>query len=169
MTDKKLIHRGKLLSLYRERVELRTDRHTYFDIVKHPGGAVIAAINDNNEICLVHQWRHAVQKVIWELPAGCLEIGEPPMETAKRELEEEAGIIADNWIDLGTIIPSPGFSDEILYFYVAKTLHAGQQKLDDAEQLEVHWVALDDAYQMAQDGRITDAKTVAMLFRLSRL
>lgn len=166
MSENKLIHQGSLLALYREKVALRDGGHTYFDIIKHPGGAVIAAINEQQEICLLKQWRHAVQQHIWELPAGCLEVGEPPLETAKRELEEEAGVIAQQWLDLGTIYPSAGCSNEELHLFAAKEISAGVQKLDDAEQLEAHWLPLSKVKQMAISGEIVDAKTLAALYRL---
>ncbi len=162
----KLIHQGKLIAVYEEPVKLRNGGETCFDIVKHPGGAVIAAVNDKNELCLLKQWRHAVQETIWELPAGCLEPGEPPLKTAQRELEEEAGITAEQWQDMGTIIPSPGFSDERLYLFKATGIKAGTVKLDDAEQLEAHWVPLKDALEMARSGEIQDAKTLSLLLRM---
>ncbi|MFT4630691.1 MAG: ADP-ribose pyrophosphatase [Dinoroseobacter sp.] len=166
MSDK-LIHKGNLLELHSERVDFPNGGHTYFDIVKHPGGAVIAAINDDNEICLLKQWRHALGEMIWELPAGCLEPGEPPMETAKRELEEEAGVKAEQWRDLGQISSSPGFSNEILYLYEARELSKGVVKLDDAEQLTAHWLPIEKVLTMAREGDIIDAKTLAVLFRMN--
>ena len=165
MTNK-LIHKGNLLELHYERVDFPNGGHTYFDIVKHPGGAVIAAINDDNEICLLKQWRHALGQTIWELPAGCLEPGEPPMETAKRELEEEAGVIAQRWRDLGKISSSPGFSNEMLYLFEARELSEGIVKLDDAEQLTAHWLPVDEVLKMALEGDIIDAKTLAVLLRM---
>ncbi len=161
-----LIHKGNLLELHSERVDFPNGGHTFFDIVKHPGGAVIAAINDDNEICLLKQWRHALGEMIWELPAGCLEPGEPPMETAKRELEEEAGVKAQQWRDLGKISSSPGFSNEMLYLYEARVLSKGTVKLDDAEQLTAHWLPIDKVLAMARDGDIIDAKTLAVLLRM---
>lgn len=163
----KLLHKGRLIELHSEQVELREGGHTHFDIVKHPGGAVIAAINDKNEICLLKQWRHAVQQFIWEFPAGCLEPNEPPIDTAKRELEEEAGIIASDWVNHGQLLPSPGFSSEVLYLFEARNLSHGQLNLDDAEQLEAHWLPIEKAMYMAKNGEINDAKTLALLLRLS--
>lgn len=162
----KLIHKGNLIELHKEQVEYPNGGHTYFDIVKHPGGAVIAAINSDNEICLLEQWRHAVGKTIWELPAGCLEPEEPPLETAKRELEEEAAIKARTWRSLGELIPSPGFSNEILFLFEARDLSPGTQNLDAAEQLQAHWIPLEKAIYMAKSGEISDAKTLATLLRL---
>ena len=161
-----LIHQGNLISVYKEQVDLPNGDHTHFDIVKHPGGAVIAAINEKNEICLLKQWRHAVDKFIWEFPAGCLEPDEPPMETAKRELEEETGFIGTTWQDLGIVTTTPGFCNEILYFYKATDLKTGTLKLDNAEQLEAHWLPLEKVIQMAKSGEIIDAKTLALLLRL---
>ena len=162
----KLLHKGNLIELHHERVDFPQGGHTYFDIVKHPGGAVIAAINEKDEICLLEQWRHAIGKTIWELPAGCLEPNEPPMETAKRELEEEAGVVASEWRDLGFICSSPGFSNELLYLFEARNISDGSLKLDDAEQLQAHWFTLDKVYEMAASGDIIDAKTLAVLLKL---
>ncbi len=162
-----VIHQGKLIALHRERVEFTNGDHSYFDIVKHPGGAVIAAINEDDELCLLKQWRHAIQQNIWELPAGCLEPDEAPLETAKRELEEEAAVVAEYWQSLGEIITSPGFSNEILHLFVARGLKQGVLKLDAAEQLEAHWLPLKQAEEMASNGEISDAKTLAVLYRLN--
>jgi ADP-ribose pyrophosphatase len=165
--NNKLLHKGRLIELHSERVEFPNGGHTYFDIVKHPGGAVVAAINEQDEICLLKQWRHAIQEFIWEVPAGCLEPGEAPLATAKRELEEESGVLANHWRGLGEICSSPGFSNEKLYLFEAKELSTGTLKLDDAEQLETHWIPLDKAYEMCFDGSIIDAKTIACLFKLT--
>lgn len=164
--SKELLHQGNLISLFKERVKLPKGKYTYFDIVSHPGGSVIAAINERNEICLLKQWRHAVNQFVWEFPAGCIEENEHPLNAAKRELEEESGVKANDWQDFGHILATPGYSNEVLYFFRAKNLSQGTQKLDEAEQLEAHWLALDDVYAMAKNGEITDAKTLAMLTKL---
>ena len=88
------------------------------------------------------------------------------METAKRELEEEAGVNAKQWRDLGKICSSPGFSNEILYLYEARELSEGTIKLDDAEQLTAHWLPMEKVLEMARDGDIIDAKTLAVLFKM---
>lgn len=164
--ENEVLHQGKLIALHKERVELPSGGHTYFDIVKHPGGSVVAAIDHKNQVCLLKQWRHAINREIWELPAGCLEEGEPALETAKRELEEETGVIAKQWKELGTITTSPGFSNEILYLYQATDLSLGTVKLDDAEQLEAHWFDFQTVLKMARNGDIIDGKTLALLLRL---
>ena len=164
--NNKLIHNGSLISLYKERVDLDSGKHTYFDIVKHPGGSVIAAINEHDEICILRQWRHAVKQFVWEFPAGCIEPNEAPLSVAKRELEEETGTIADDWQELGPVLASPGYSNEVLYFFVAKNLSQGSIKLDDAEQLDSFWLSLEKVYAMAKSGKISDAKTLAMIGKL---
>ena len=164
--DKQLIYQGSLISVNKERVELRENGHTWFDIVNHPGGVVIAAINKRQEICLLRQWRHAIGQTIWELPAGCLEPDESPLACAQRELEEEAGVIAADWQSLGEVCSTPGFCNEILHLYAARTLSAGVIKLDDAEQLEAHWLPVAQVIKMAKSGEVFDAKTLAVLFRL---
>ena len=165
MSDGKLIHKGNIIELHEEPVQLREGGQTYFDILKHPGGSVIVAINDQDEICLLKQYRHAVREHIWELPAGCLEPSEPPLETAKRELEEEAGVIATEWSDLGLIYPSAGISNEVLHLFEAKNLSPGIVNLDAAEELEAHWISMETAIEMARSGEIKDAKTLAGLLR----
>lgn len=165
-TDKEntLVHKGHLLALHEERVDFPRGGHTYFDVIKHPGGAVIAAINEQDELCLLKQWRHAIGKMIWEFPAGCLEPNESPLQTAKRELEEEAAVTALRWRDLGTLATSPGYSDEILYLYEARELQPGTANLDDAEQFETHWIPVQKVLAMAKAGDIIDAKSLAALF-----
>ncbi len=161
-----VIHQGKLISLHKEKVELREGGHTFFDIVKHPGGAVIAAIDDQANICLLKQWRHALNKDIWEAPAGCLELNEQPLKTAQRELEEEAGVRAGEWHDLGQIVSTPGFCNEVLHLFLATQISPGTVKLDSAEQLEAHWIPLNQAKEMAISGEIEDSKTLAILLRI---
>lgn len=161
-----LLHKGNLIELHKERVEFPNGGHSFFDIVKHPGGAVIAAINTNDEICLIKQWRHAIQQTIWELPAGCLEPEEPALDTAIRELKEETGVTAKLWRDLGHITPSPGFSNELLFLFEARELELGTLKLDDAEQIEAYWIPLKNIRRMIENGEIIDAKTLALLYKL---
>ena len=167
--DNHPVYQGNLIAVHKERVDFTNGGHTHFDIVKHPGGAVIAAINEKDEICLLKQWRHALQQTIWELPAGCLEPGEAPLLTAQRELEEETGVTAEHWQELGLICSTPGFSNELLYLFVARGIGAGTVKLDDAEQLEAHWLPMDKVIGMARSGEIIDAKTLALLYKISVL
>lgn len=166
MSDKTLVHKGSHISLYKQRVELPDNRHTYYDVVAHPGGAVMCAVDASNRLCLITQPRPAVGGDVWEFPAGCLEVGEPPLETAKRELEEETGFIAKNWTDLGYIVTAPGFCDEKLYLFAATELTETQTNFDDEEQIESHWLSVTEIDAKIASGEINDAKTLSLLYKL---
>jgi ADP-ribose pyrophosphatase len=163
LSKHKLLHQGQLISLYSDQVHLPDGRTTHYDIVRHPGGAVIVAVNSNEDICLLRQFRHAVGGNIWELPAGCLEPDEAPVEAAKRELLEETGYSAHNWNELGSIIPSPGFCNEVLWIYKAEDLKKGETAKDRDEFLEPHWFSMNRIHQMIKAGGVRDAKTLAAI------
>jgi len=166
MTDKTLIHRGNHICLYKQKIPLPEGRHTYYDLVSHPGGAVMAALNEKNEFCLITQPRPAVEEHVWEFPAGCLEPQEPPLETAKRELEEETGFVAETWFDLGSIVTAPGYCDEKLYLFAAKELTETSTNFDDEEQIESHWLTVSEIEEKVNTGVINDAKTLSLLYKL---
>jgi 8-oxo-dGTP pyrophosphatase MutT (NUDIX family) len=102
---------------------------------------------------------------VWELPAGRLEPGEPPEDTARRELLEEAGCKAGQWQSLGSILASPGVFDEVIHLYLARGLEQHDSRHEEHEVIEVHWVPLAEAVRQATDGAIRDAKTVIGLMR----
>jgi ADP-ribose pyrophosphatase len=159
------IYRGRLIELGLETAVLPNGATIELEIVRHPGGAVVLALDEADRVCLLRQYRHVVGDWIWELPAGVIEVGEDPLETAQRELREEAGLIAAQWRELGTMLPSPGFCSEELYLYQAGNLsHVGADIQPD-EQIEVHWHTLEQVRAMAVDGRIRDAKTLVALYR----
>jgi len=166
MSDKKLIHQGSHISLYKQKVPLSNDRHTFYDVVVHPGGAVIAAMNSEHQLCLITQPRPAVGGEIWEFPAGCLEPNETPLTTAKRELEEETGLIAKHWYDLGMIVSTPGFCDEKLYLYAATNLTETNTNFDAEEQIESHWLNVGEIEHNIDQGIINDAKTLSLLYKM---
>jgi len=160
------IYNGRLIQLDQETVSLPNGRDVDLDIVHHPGGAVVTALSEDGKVCLLRQFRHAAGGTIWELPAGCIDPGDAsPGETARRELEEEAGCVADHWEDLGSIFTSPGFCDELLYLYLARGLRETGTAHEDDELIEVHWVPFGDALDMVASNEIRDAKTVAGLLK----
>lgn len=118
---------------------------------------------------MIRQFRYAVGGWIWELPAGLLEADEIPEVAARRELQEETGINAGNWQEMGAMLSSPGFCDERLQLFLATDLQIGDTAHEENEFIEVHWVALDSAMQMAENGEVQDAKTVVGLFRARAL
>ena len=166
MSKKTLIHEGNYISLYKQLVPLEGNRHTFYDIVSHPGGSVMAAINDDGKLCLITQSRPAVDSVIWEFPAGCLEPNELPLVTAKRELEEEIGFVGNEWYELGSIVTAPGFCNEILYLFVVRDLTKTSTNFDEEEQIEAHWLTTQEIDEKINAGEINDAKTLSLLYRI---
>lgn len=160
------IYKGRLIQLDKETVTLPNGNEVELDIVHHPGGAVIAAVNDDREVCLLRQYRHAVGGLIWELPAGCIDPGDAtPQATARRELEEEAGMVAAEWRDLGSICTSPGFCDEVLHLFLARGLEETGTDHGEDELIEVHWLPITEALRMVADNEIHDGKSVACLLK----
>lgn len=162
------IHRGKLVDLSIETVELPNGRVTDLEIVRHPGGAAVVATDANNRVCMLRQYRHAAGGWIWELPAGKLDAGEEPVATAHRELAEEAGVRATQMEPLGRVVTTPGFSDEILYLFRATGLASCPLSRQPDEVIEIHWLEVDKINSMIASGAIEDAKTLLGLL-LARL
>ncbi|MBF0121076.1 MAG: NUDIX hydrolase [Desulfobacterales bacterium] len=160
----KLIHHGRVFKLITENITLPNDTTIDLDIIRHPGAAAIVPMINNKEVVLIKQYRHAVGKYIWEIPAGTLAEGESPIECAKREIVEETGFHANIWKELGEITPLPGYSDERIQVFLASDLLEKEQKLDSDEVLNVHKINFDEAINMILDGTIQDAKTIFGLF-----
>lgn len=165
VSDVRSIYRGKVVQLCLEQVDLPNGTRAELEIVHHPGGAAVVAIDAEGKVCMLRQYRHAAGGWIWELPAGKLEPDEPPPTTALRELEEEAGRRAGRWDSLGKILSSPGVFDEIIYLYLARELTEVALNHELHESIEVHWLSLTQALRMAQAGEILDAKSIVGLFR----
>lgn len=164
LTEKKKgsteIFKGKVVHLLVDRVGLPNGHEATREIVRHPGAVAIIAITEEGKMLLVRQYRYPLDKIIYEIPAGKLEPGENPDDSALRELEEETGHQCEKIERIASFYSSPGFSDELLNIYFTDTLTNGRQHLDDDEFLEVCAVDLAEAVQMVRDQRIADAKTV---------
>ncbi len=141
------------------------------DIVRHPGAVSVVAVDDNDEVYLVRQYRAPVDADLWEIPAGKRDIdGEPPEVTAARELEEEVGVVADRMVPLIDLLHSPGFCDELQLIFLATGLRATERKADGAEEahMTVAKVPLASAITMALDGSIVDAKSIVGILAAAR-
>lgn len=154
-----LVYEGGLLKIRRDEVKLPDGGQAWREYVVHPGAVMILAFVDDETILLERQFRYPHRKHFIELPAGKLEPGEPPLETAKRELIEECGYEAGEWWPIARLTPSIGYSDEVIHLYGARGLtHVGAQ-LDVGEHLETLAVPLEEALAWVRDGIITDTKT----------
>ncbi len=135
-------------------------------VLEFDAWANVVAITKNNEVVLVKQYRHGVQEVLLELPGGVVDKGEDPLEGAKRELMEETGYSAGNIIEVGRLYPNPAIQHNTLYCYLATDVElTGEQHLDDAEEIEVQLVPLDELIKMAAQGKFLHALNVAVLFQ----
>ncbi|MFD2110504.1 NUDIX hydrolase [Thiorhodococcus fuscus] len=159
------IYQGRVIDLSLETVELPNGGHVELEIVRHPGGAAAVALDDQDRVCLLRQFRHAGGGWLWELPAGRIDPGETPFETARRELAEEAGLDAADWTDLGFMHSSPGIFTEVIHLWLARGLDSRPLAHEDGEVIEVHWLPLSQALDWCNDGTITDSKTLIGLYR----
>jgi len=165
----KKLFQGKIISLEVEQVELPNGVNTEMEIVRHPGGAAVVAIDARQHVCLLYQYRHVCNGWVWELPAGKIDGGEAPLMTAQRELKEEAGRTAQNWYSLGHMISSPGVFTEIVHCYLATDLMVCDTGHEPEELIEIHWLPFEEAVEWAIDNRINDAKSVIGLLRARAL
>lgn len=163
--DSREIFKGRIIRVRLDTVRLPNGKEGIREVVEHPGGVAILAIDSEDRVLLVRQYRYPFERVMTEVPAGKREPGEPPFITAQRELQEEVGATADTWTELGTLIPSPGCYGETLYLYMAQVLHFGATHPDEDEFLEPLRVPLDEAVRQCMDGTLTDAKTVAAVLK----
>ena len=154
------LFKGLIFSVGRVGVELPDGRAAQRDVIRHPGAVAVVALTGDGRICLVRQYRTALDRVTVEIPAGKLSPGEDPLECARRELLEETGFTAGRIAYLTTIASTPGFTDELIHIYMATDLVFSAADPDDDEFLAVDLVELPELVDAVLDGRIEDAKTV---------
>lgn len=161
----KTLYQGRIISLDIEQVKLPNGVQCDMEIVRHPGGAAVVAIDEKQRVCLLKQYRHACKAWVWELPAGKIDNDEEPLLTAQRELQEEAGRQSTQWHSLGHMISSPGVFTEVVHCFLATELSACETGHEAEELIEIHWVSFEEAIEWAIDSRISDAKSDIGLFR----
>ena len=153
---------GKLIKVTYDIAD-ENGKEAWREVVHHPGASAVVAIDEDNRIIMEKQFRYALNDYLLEIPAGKLDAGEDPLVCAKRELEEETGIIASEWISLGTIATSPGFCNEVIHLYVAKGLSKGEIHWDEDEYVEVERYTFDELLQRITEEKIKDSKSLSAL------
>ncbi|MEE8469801.1 MAG: NUDIX hydrolase [Dehalococcoidia bacterium] len=144
-------------------VQLHSGRKTRREIIEHGVVVAVVAIDSEDNVLLVRQYRKPVEKMLLEIPAGGVEPGEDPLHSACRELEEETGFSAERWERLGGFYTSPGFCTEYIHLYVATELRPGKRPADDDENIEVEHIPLNKVFELIAAGEICDAKSIAGL------
>ncbi len=159
---------GRILKMRVDTVELPDGSTSFREIVEHPGGVCVIAVDENGYVPMVTQFRKPYERMVMELPAGKLDAGEEPLQCGIRELEEETGLKARNYISLGGIMPSPGYAAEMIYVYLATDLYEGTVHLDEGEFLNVEKIHIDTLVNMVMNNEIEDAKTVVGILKAAK-
>lgn len=162
------VYHGKLLQVREDTVRLPDQSSARREYINHPGASCIVPILADQRLVLVRQYRYPIRKTMLELPAGKLSINESPRQSAERELEEETGYQAHTWLDLGACHPCIGYSNEVIYYFVARDLTEHLAHPDEGEFVETVVLPLSTVWAMVQAGEITDSKTLSGLL-LARL
>ncbi|WP_406676317.1 NUDIX domain-containing protein [Neomoorella carbonis] len=162
------IYEGRILNLRRDRVRLPDGNEASREVVEHPGAVAIIALDKEKNVYLVRQYRYPIGRVTLEIPAGKLDAGEEPVNCARRELAEEVGLKAAEWQLLLTFYSTPGFSNEIMYLFLATGLEPHREEADADEFLEVVRLPLAAAVAEIFKGTIQDAKSIAGLLAAAR-
>ena len=173
LTEKRLsteqIFDGRILHIRRDLVELPDGTQSVREVVDHPGGVCILALDEENQALLVSQFRYPYELVVRELPAGKLEYGEDPDAAAIRELKEETGAAPGEFRSLGELYPSPGYCGEIIRMYLARDLSFGEAHLDADEFLNLERIPFSQLVEQVLSGEIKDAKTIAAVLKAKLL
>ena len=159
------IYDGKIIKVRKEKVELPDGRLAMRELIGHPGGVGIIAVDGDGKVFMVTQYRIAAKSEMLEIPAGKMEYGEDPLECGARELIEETGYQAEEFTHLGEYYATPGYCEEKLNIFLARKLTFVGQNLDDGEFLNVSKYSLDELYQMVMDNKIYDAKTAIAILK----
>jgi len=155
---------GKVINLRRDEVELPNGKIGTREVVEHPGAVAVVPLTKEGNVILVRQFRHPVQQIMLEVPAGKLDAGEEPEACARRELAEETGFAANNLRKLISMYTTPGFSNEIIHLYLAEGLVKSDKRPDDDEFIHTQTYTPAQIHAMIASGEICDAKSLVALF-----
>ena len=173
LTEKTLsskdIFNGRILHVTHDEVELEDGSRAMREVVKHPGGVCVAALDDDENLLFVRQFRYPYKEVVLELPAGKLEPGSTLLENGKRELLEETGAVGYSYITLGQVYPTPGYTDEIIHLYACRVKEQRESRPDEGEFLNVEKIPLMKAAEMVMNNRVFDAKTQIAVLKTAML
>jgi ADP-ribose pyrophosphatase len=164
LTEKTLatreIYSGRVIKVRVDTVSLPDGNQSFREVVEHAGAVAVVALDDENNIVLVRQYRKPLDRVLIEIPAGTMEKDEDPLLCAQRELEEETGYLAAHWQKILSYYSAPGFTDEHLHIYLATGLSQGKTNPDPDEFMELVHVPLPEAYGLIFSGQIADGKSI---------
>ena len=163
-----LVLEGGMLRVKRDQVRLPSGNQSQREFIMHPGAVLVIPLLDNGNLLLERQFRYPLNRVFIELPAGKIDPDEAILVTGQRELLEETGYTAKEWVYLGLQHPCIGYSDEVIYMFIARGLLAGEAMQDEDEQLELFEASLDACLEMVATQQITDAKTILALMYLEK-
>ena len=161
---------GIILHVVRDTVDLPNGHSSVREVIRHIGAVCVIPVTENNEVIVERQYRYPLDRVILEIPAGKLDSpDEDRLSAIQRELREETGYSADEWMNIGDFHPAPAYSDEYITMYLARGLHKGKQDLDADEFLNVYTIPLKDLVDDVMSGKISDAKTQVSVLKAARI
>ena len=169
-TGSEEIFDGVILHVFKDTVQLPNGNPATRELIRHVGAVGVIPVTEDGKVIVERQFRYPLGRVITEIPAGKLDsFSENRLSAAKRELEEETGYTADEWIDMGDYYPTPAYCDERITLYLARGLHQGQRHLDEDEFLNFEAVPLSQLVEDVMEGRITDGKTQVAVLKAARI
>lgn len=166
--DSSVVYDGCLLHVKKDIVRLPDGGTSIREYITHPGAVAVLPLLDNGNLIMERQYRYAAGREFFEIPAGKIDHGEDTLLTGKRELLEETGYVAKEWVHLTTTYPCIGYGDERIEYYLARGLTQQQRNLEDGEFLEIFELSLSDALDWIRQGKINDSKTIIGIFWLEK-
>lgn len=162
-------YHGRIVNTRLDLISLPNGETALREVVEHPGGVTVLPVDEEGYVYCVRQFRYPFAEHLLEAPAGKLEKGEDPLACAVRELSEETGITADEYTFLGELYPSPGYSREVLYLYLARGLHYGKAHPDQNEFLDVERIHIDSLFELIMENKLKDGKTALAVLKARHL